>query len=194
MRSVIWPAVLVALAAASPAWADACPAQSGDQAASEVRAAFAAWNDAVIRKDLEQTMAIFSPSIHFQFQGAPDFGYSRLLAIYTSSFARENAPQWQPVVENVIGSPDMVTLFNEWKLVPAGGGDAIADYRGVDVFQREPDCVWRVVASLNYADKATMALSPGGHAPGPATVETDTARPRIARSERQVRESGTGQR
>jgi ketosteroid isomerase-like protein len=158
----------------------ACLEESADEASAHVQASFAAWNEAVIQKDLERTMAIFSPSLHFQFQGGPDFGYARLRSIYESSFARENAPQWQPVVENVIGSPQMVTLFNEWKLVPAGGGNPLAEYRGVDVFQREADCEWRVTASLNYADKSALALSPSGHSIGPAEASAGTTHPLVA--------------
>lgn len=182
MRSALLSPLLVALVAAVPAHANACPAQTSDQAAAEVRASFAQWNEAVLRKDLDKTMAIFSSSLHFQFQGAPDFGYARLHEVYSSNFARESAPVWHPVVEKLIASPDMVTLFNEWKLIPAGGGDPISEYRGVDVFQREVDCVWRVTASLNYADKSALALSPNpaGRTLGPAQVSTDKSRPLVA--------------
>lgn len=51
----------------------------------------------------------------------------------------------------------------------------------MDIFQFESDCVWRVVASMNYADRATMALSPADQQPGPATVGAIKALPRIAR-------------
>ena len=188
MRSILACCVLVCSATALPACAADCPATTADQAAADVRASFDSWNEAVMRKDLDKTMAIFSQAIHFQFQGAPDFGYPRLLEVYRSSFSRENAPQWHPLVENLIASSDMVTLFNEWKLIPAGGGNPIKEYRGVDVFQREGDCIWRVVASLNYADSSTLAISPGGHSPGPATVDSVKDRPRIAFREPVVRD------
>jgi hypothetical protein len=102
MQSALLSFLLVGLAAAVPARADVCPAQTSDQAAAEVRASFTAWNEAVLRKDLHKTMAIFSPSLHFQFQGAPDFGYVHLHEVYSSNFARENAPVWHPIVENLI--------------------------------------------------------------------------------------------
>jgi ketosteroid isomerase-like protein len=185
MRSAFFSPLVIALATVSPARADVCPAQTRDEAATEVRASFAVWNEAVLRKDLDKTMAIFSQSLHFQFQGAPDFGYARLHEVYSSNFARENAPVWHPIVENLIASPDMVTLFNEWKLIPAGGGNPISEYRGVDVFQREADCIWRVTASLNYSEKSTLAQSPtpAGGAIGPAQANTSNARPLIARRE-----------
>jgi ketosteroid isomerase-like protein len=165
--------IVLALATAAPALADTCPAVTGDQAAAEVRTSFDKWNEAVMRKDLDETMAIFSQNIHFQFQGSPDFGFARLNEIYASSFARENSPVWHPIVENVIASPDMVTLFNEWKLIPAGGGAPLKEYRGVDVFQREADCVWRVTASLNYADRSVAAVGPNTRdgSMGPAEVD-----------------------
>ena len=180
MRSMLVSAMLIGTVASAPAHADACRAQTADQAAAEVRASFNDWNEAVMRKDLDKTMAIFSQSLHFQFQGAPDFGFARLHEVYASNFARENAPVWHPIVENVMASPEMVTLFNEWKLIPAGGGDPISEYRGVDVFQREADCVWRVTASLNYADKAALVSSPGNHSPGPAQVNNGKGHPLIA--------------
>jgi ketosteroid isomerase-like protein len=183
MRSILVSALLIGAAASATAHADTCRAQTADQAAAEVRASFNDWNEAVMRKDLDKTMAIFSQSLHFQFQGAPDFGFARLHEVYASNFARENAPVWHPIVENVMASPEMVTLFNEWKLIPAGGGDPISEYRGVDVFQREADCVWRVTASLNYADKAALVSSPGNHSPGPAQVNSGKSHPLIAASD-----------
>jgi len=196
VSSAFFSPLVIALATASPAHADVCPAQTRDEAAAEVRTSFAAWNEAVLRKDLDKTMAIFSQSLHFQFQGAPDFGYARLHEVYSSNFARENAPVWHPIVENLIASPDMVTLFNEWKLIPAGGGDPISEYRGVDVFQREADCVWRVTASLNYADKSTLALSPNpaGRTIGPPQVGTDKSLPLVAASEAKPQKITGGQR
>jgi len=182
MQSTHFVFLLAALAVAATAHADACPVQTTEQAAAEVRALFSDWNEAVLRKDLDRTMAIFSPSLHFQFQGSPDFGYVRLQEVYSANFARENAPVWHPVVEKLIASPDIVTLFNEWKLIPAAGGDPISEFRGVDVFQRETDCVWRITASLNYADKSALAQvpQPAGHSIGPAQVSTETSRPRVA--------------
>jgi len=180
MRSILARCALVFSVAVLPAHGAACPAETADESAAQVQAAFAAWNDAVRHRDLEKTMAIFSQSIHFQVQGSPDFGYPRLLTNYTASYARENAPQWQGFVESVIGSPEMVTLLSEWKLMPVEGGDAIKEYRGADVFQRESDCVWRIVVSLNYVDASTIVQSPEGHSPGPATVRSDKPRPQVA--------------
>jgi len=174
--------------ASLPTYGDTCRAQTADEASAQVQAAFAAWNEAVVHRDLEKTMAIFSQSLRFQVQGSPDFGYPRLRENYSTSYARENSPLWQGFVESVISSTQMVSLFTEWKLLPEGGGDPLKEYRGVDVFQRESDCAWRVVASLNYADGSTIAGSPGGHSPGPATVDSARALPWIARRESVVRD------
>jgi hypothetical protein len=109
------------------------------------------------------------------------FGRVRALCRYRRIlYARENAPQWQGFVDTLIGSPEMVTLLNEWKLMPLEGGDAIKEYRGVDVFQREEDCAWRIVVSLNDVDASTIAPRPEGQSPGPATVRSDKTHPRIA--------------
>src|SRR5262249_39790304 len=144
--------VLLAAAAALPAHAAGCPAQTTDESTAQVRAVFATWNEAGRQKDLEKTMALFSRSIRFQVQGSPDLGYSRLFPNYTSSYARENAPQWQGSVEDVVGSAEMVTLLTEWKPMPWNTGSATREYRGANVFQRESDCVWRITVSLNYVD------------------------------------------
>ena len=91
-------------------------------------------------------------------------------------------------IENTIASPTLVTLFGEWTLMPAKGGDAITHNRGVDVFQREADCVWRVVASLNYADKRSVAVDSQDRR-SPAEVKHDKLQPgragAIARVNRQ---------
>ena len=46
--------------------------------------------------------------------------------------------------------------------------------------QREADCEWRVTASLNYADKSALALSPPGHSIGPAEANAGTTHPLVA--------------
>lgn len=188
MRPILSSCVLAGAIAAMSAHGATCPEQTADESSAQVQAAFAAWNDAVRHKDLEKTMDVFSQSIHFQVQGSPDFGYPRLLANYTASYARDDAAQWLGFIENVVGSPQMVTLLTEWKLMPVEGGDAIREYRGVDIFQRESDCVWRIAVSLNYVDAATISQRPEGHSPGPATVRSDNAHPRIAWREPIVRD------
>jgi len=188
MRPILARCAFVLSAAALPVFGATCPATTADESSARVQDAFAAWNDAVRQKDLGKTMAIFSQAIHFQVQGSPDFGYPRLLANYTESYARENSPQWLGFVESVIGSPDMVTLLSVWKLMPVGGGDAIREYRGADIFQRESDCAWRIVVSLNYVDAATITQGPEGQTPGPATVRSDKAHQRIAWREPVVRD------
>lgn len=188
MRLILSGCVLVCSTAVLPARGATCPAQTADESSAQVRAAFAAWNDAVRHKDLKKTMDVFSQSIHFQVQGSPDFGYPHLLANYTASYAHESTAQWLGFIENVVGSPQMVTLLTEWKLMPVEGGDAIREYRGVDVFQREDDCAWRIAVSLNYVDASTLAQGPEGHSPGPATVRSDKARSPIASREPVVRD------
>ncbi|HET7065650.1 MAG TPA: nuclear transport factor 2 family protein [Rudaea sp.] len=168
--------------------AQTCPAQSAEEAAADVHSSFAAWQQAVEHRDLEKTMAIFSASLRFQYQGVPDFGYDHLLAVYQAEFSRPDAPIWRPNIENTIASPTLVTLFGEWTLMPAKGGDAITRNRGVDVFQREADCVWRVVASLNYSDKRSVAVDSQDRR-SPAEVKHDKLQPSragaIARVDRQ---------
>jgi ketosteroid isomerase-like protein len=188
MRPIPACYALLCSVACLPAFGDTCPAQSADEASAQVQAAFATWNEAVVHKDLDKTMAIFSQSLRFQVQGSPDFGYPRLLANYTANYARDNPPLWQGFVESVISSTEMVSLFTEWKLLPEGGGDPLKEYRGVDVFQREGDCAWRIVASLNYADGSTVAGGSRDYSPGPATVDSAKARPRIALRESVVRD------
>ncbi len=184
MRPILAACALACSAAALPAHGVTCPAETVDQASSQVQAAFAGWNDAMRSRDLEKAMAIFSQSLRFQVQGVPDYGYPRMLANAKASFSRENAPYWQGFVESQIGSTEMVMLFTTWKLMPVEGGDAITEYRGADVFQRESDCVWRIVASLNYVDAATAGLDPEG----PATVRSDKEPLRIAWREPVVRD------
>ena len=187
MRMILAGCALACAAAACPARGVACPAETVAEASSQVQVAFAGWNDAMRSRDVEKTMAVFSQSLRFQVQGTPDFGYLRMLANAKASYSRENAPQWQGFIESLIGSAEMVTLFTKWRLMPADGGDAIMEYRGADVFRRESDCAWRIVASLNYVDTATAGLSPDGHSPGPATVKSDKAPLRIAWREPVVR-------
>lgn len=190
MRPILASLALVFAAATSPAPGATCPEQTAEESSAQAQAAFAAWNDAVRHKDLEKTMAVFSQSINFQVQGSPDFGYPRLLANYAASYAREESAQWQGFIERVVDSPQMVTLLTKWKLMPVAGGDAINEFRGADIFRREGDCAWRIAASLNYVDAATIFQGPEGHSPGPATVRSDKAQPRVARREPVVRDLG----
>lgn len=188
MRPIIAGCALACWAVALPALAGTCPAETVEEATSQVQAAFADWNAAMRNKELEKTMAIFSESLRFQVQGVPDYGYPRMLANARASFSREKAPLWQGSVESLIGSAEMVTLFSKWTLTPADGGETIMEYRGADVFQRESDCAWRIVASLNYVDAATAGLTPEGESPGPATVRSEKPPLQIAWREPAVRD------
>lgn len=188
MRPILSSCALVGAIAVMPAHGATCPEQTADESSAQAQAAFAAWNDAVRHKNLEKTMDVFSQSIRFQIQGLPDSGYPHLLAKYTAAYAREDGVQWQGFIENVVGSPQMVTLLTVWKLMPVEGGDAVSEYRGVDVFQRESDCAWRIAVSLNYVDAKTISHRPEGISPGPATVRSDNAQPKIAWREPVVRD------
>ena len=188
MRPTLASCALVCAAAVSAAHGATCPEQTAAESSAQAQAAFDGWNEAVRHRDLEKTMAVFSQSINFQVQGSPDFGYARLLANYTASYAREDAAQWQGFIERVVDSPQMVTLLTTWKLMPVEGGDAINEFRGADVFRREGDCAWRIAASLNYVDAATIFQGPENHSPGPATVRSDKPRQRIAWRESVVRD------
>jgi len=46
--------------------------------------------------------------------------------------------------------------------------------------QLEADCQWRVTASLNYADRSVLAMSPAHHSPGPAEANAAKEQPLVA--------------
>ncbi len=132
------------LCPASGAFAQGCPAADP----GELRAAYERWQAAYKAHDLAATMAIFAPSILFQFQGAPDTDWAGLKAGYKREFASHSAAAWSGQVSYIEASGDLADVFSEWTLVE--GGVAKAHNNSVDVFRRDAACRWHIVRSLNY--------------------------------------------
>jgi ketosteroid isomerase-like protein len=124
---------------------------------ADVRGAFNDWVAAYDARDLQGAMAIFDPSVVFQFQGAPDQTYADLERGYRADFAQAQANQhWRPTFESVIVSGDLADMFSTWRLeVTANGRTRVVQTNhGVDVLKRGVDCRWRIVHSLNYSLEA----------------------------------------
>lgn len=136
-------ALALALAAAT------CPLATE----ASLHATFDAWVAAYDARDLQGTMAIFDPSVVFQFQGTPDQSYADLESGYRTDFAHADPTQkWVPTFESVIVSGNLADMFSTWRLEinKDGAAQVVQTNHGVDVFRRGADCRWRIVHSLNY--------------------------------------------
>jgi len=126
--------------------ADAAPcAKDG---APEIKAVYDHWLAAYRAHDLDGTMAIFAPDVVFQFQGAPDAGWSDLKASYAQEFAGHASGAWSPEFRSIEVSDDLAAAFSEWKLVQDGA--VKAHNNSIDLFRRDAVCHWHIVRSLNY--------------------------------------------
>ena len=149
-------ALLAALSSTAPA--AHCPSASVDQ----VRQEFARWMKAYDDHDLAGTMAIFDPSVRFEFQGSPDQSWKDLEQGYMRGFARPGRATWLPAWDQVLVSDKLATAFSTWRAMvtdPGGNPYVRSEYRGVDVLQRGDDCRWRIVHSLNFSLKTAPAPS-----------------------------------
>jgi uncharacterized protein (TIGR02246 family) len=141
--------IAYALAAAAAVAATQC----GPANEAEVRERFQQWVKAYQAHDLADTMAIFSPEVRFEFQGAPDADWTALRQSYVDDFARHGSAAWIPEWDQVLVSGNLAAAFSHWKAVvsnPDGTKMVQAENRSVDVLQRDADCQWRIVRSLNY--------------------------------------------
>jgi steroid delta-isomerase len=124
---------------------------------ADLRAVFSAWVAAYDARDFEGAMAIFDPSVVFQFQGAPDQTYGDLERGYRADVAQAQATRHgRPSFESVFVSGDLADMFSTWRLaVTANGRTRVAQTNhGVDVLKRGADCRWRIVHWLNYSLEA----------------------------------------
>ena len=147
-------AILPLLTAAA---ATQCPAATE----ADIRSTFNQWVKAYVAHDLDRTMAIFDPTAHFEFQGAPDGGITELKESYKEGFAQQQGASWTPKWDQVLVSGNLAAAFSVWTAEVRkadGTTKVLAHNRSVDVLQRGPDCTWRIVRSLTYP---LSAAAPG---------------------------------
>jgi len=118
----------------------------------DLKAVYTHWLAAYHAKDLDGTMAIFSPDVVFQFQGAPDANWSDLKSSYKSEFASKEEGIWSPEFRSIEVSGDLAAAFSEWQFVVSENGrDQVkAHNNSIDLFRRDAACHWHITRSLNY--------------------------------------------
>jgi ketosteroid isomerase-like protein len=135
---------MLALLAAA-AVAAQCPPPSSRQ----VRNSLVNWLEAYRGRDLAGTMAIFDPTVRFQFQGVPDQGWADLRKGYQKQFAA-TATEWRPLWEQVMVSGRLAIAFATWSEHVGDNPKPRAVNRAVDILRRGKDCRWRIIRSVNY--------------------------------------------
>ena len=142
MKIVLAAAVFACCATA----VGAAPCAKDDAAA--ITTVYDHWLAAYRAHDIDGTMAIFAPNVVFQFQGAPDAGWSDLKASYAREFSSKASGAWSPEFRSIEVSDDLAAAFSEWRLVE--NGTAKAHNNSIDLFRRDAACHWHIVRSLNY--------------------------------------------
>ncbi len=148
MRCSPVAALAVMVTLAGPVAADA----GSDEAA--IRARLSGWAEAFNRRDADTVCELFAEDLISVVPDAPDAGkaavcdrLARLLARDDRSFA------YAVEIDEVLVWGDHAAVRLDWTLTVAAGGETSSSLeRGIDLFRRDPDGVWRIMRFIAFGD------------------------------------------
>jgi uncharacterized protein (TIGR02246 family) len=125
-------------------------------AAAAVWSTFQRWLHAYDQADIEQTMAIFDPSVVFIYQGSRNQSYSDLRKGYEQDFRTSAAgTAWLPLIDEVYADGNLGFVRATWELrvSTAGGAPQVKERnRSLDIL-RLSEGRWRLIRSFNFPEK-----------------------------------------
>ena len=147
-----WCALGAALMAAAPAgaWAEAA---AGPEA--EIRARLEGWAEAFNRRDDAAVCDLFAEDLVSTVRGAPDSGKAEVCARLGKALGdRARDLTYAPAIEEILPLPsgDMALVRVTWTLgLEEAGAVTTTDERGMDLFRRDPDGVWRIARFMAFS-------------------------------------------
>jgi uncharacterized protein (TIGR02246 family) len=129
------------------------PARAQEDAADQVRAVLTQWREDFNAGNVERVCDIFAPDLVVTYRGQPDRGYApfcRQLEMAVADPALDL--RYDLEIEEIIPAGDLVVARVIWALTSRVEGSApeIRTERGMDVFRRQADGVWRIARFLAY--------------------------------------------
>jgi uncharacterized protein (TIGR02246 family) len=144
MRIVPGAAVLWLLAGAA----------AGDEAADDaaIRARLAGWAEAFNAQDAAGVCELFAEDLVSVVPDAPDAGKAAVCDRLARLLARTDRRfRYEVDIDEVLVWGDHAAVRLDWTLTVAGGdGTATSRERGIDLFRRDPDGVWRIMRFIAF--------------------------------------------
>jgi uncharacterized protein (TIGR02246 family) len=146
---------LASLAACSAA-VSAPPTRDAD--ASAIRAALEQWPQDWNDRDTEAVCGLFAPDVVLSVPSAPDRDFGAMCAGFAEVFARsdETIRYDPPAIDEILVDGDLATVRLTWTSRTTGtgiAGERVEREKGLDVFRRQPDGLWRIHVSHAYPEE-----------------------------------------
>jgi len=115
--------------------------------AAAIRARLDAWPQHIADRELDIVCDLFSRDVVLSFSGQSDLDYDGMRARFARAFADDGTTFLydRPDIQEILVDRDLAVVRLVWTLhVTASGAETVEKERGVDLFQREADGVWRI--------------------------------------------------
>jgi steroid delta-isomerase len=154
MRSWSKAVARLLVAWALVAWAGSPRAED---AAEAIRAALTGWRDDFNAGRTRDLCDLFAADLVVVYQGQPDRDHEAFCRQLQAALADPKiAFGYALEIEEIIVSGDLAVARVSWTLIstPVGAEPETQIERGIDIFRRQPDGVWRIARFIAYPDAA----------------------------------------
>lgn len=141
----------IALAVTAPLAGAAAADEATDEAA--IRARLQNWAEAFNQRDAEAACELFADDVMSTVRGAPDAGKATICERLRHALAQsELTLSYTPDIEEVLLAGDLAAVRLTWTLKTARSGTvAVSQERGMDLFRRDPDGIWRIFRFVAFS-------------------------------------------
>lgn len=137
---------------------------AGDEAA--IRARLLGWAVAFNAGDAEAVCDLFAEDLVSVVAGAPDAGKAAVCARLARIFVQdETTMRYAADIDEIFVWGDHAAVRLDWALTIEAGGETITSVeRGLDLFRRDPDGVWRIMRFMAFTEDDGAHIDPrAGH-------------------------------
>jgi uncharacterized protein (TIGR02246 family) len=129
-------------------------ALAADDPAPAIRAALEQWRDDFNAGRAAHICDLFAPDLLYDFQGLPEQNFALLCARLHRVLAAKAPPRYHYDlrIKEILVSGDLAVVRLTWTstVTDAGGRQSTDDEPGLDVFDRQPDGIWRIIRYIAY--------------------------------------------
>jgi ketosteroid isomerase-like protein len=134
-------------------------AQPGDEAQSAIRAALLNWATYFNTGDAERACGLFAADLRYDYRGAPERRRADMCSLLQRSLGDKTRRfHYSPEIKEIIVSGRLAIVRIVWTLTVtpvdstgnATGNNDVTKEFGLDVFQKQPDGVWKITRFLAY--------------------------------------------
>jgi uncharacterized protein (TIGR02246 family) len=148
--------LLLASLAACSATVSAPPRHEQDAAA--IRAALEQWPRDWNDRDTEVVCGLFAPDVVLSCPPIPDRDFGAMCAGFAKLFARSDQTirYDPPAIGEILVDGDLATVRLTWTSRTTGAGvegERVEREKGLDVFRRQPDGLWRIHVSHAFPEE-----------------------------------------